>query len=131
MTHVKGGGRIAGAPELTLRFTRLEVDGNDYPIAADPWRVKGTDDLGESVAEIGGGAVVGGVVGGIAGHGSTKGIVTGAAVGAVLGTGVAVAMLFIAGEVLGHYAGARRWRGGFWMAVTGILLMGAIMALGG
>jgi len=45
--------------------------------------------------------------------------------------GVAVAMLFIAGEVLGHYAGARRWRGGFWMAVTGILLMGAIMALGG
>ena len=91
VTHVKGGGRIAGAPELTLRFTRLEVDGNDYPIAADPWRVKGKDDLGESVAEIGGGAVVGGVVGGIAGHGSTKGIVTGAAVGAVLGTGVAVA----------------------------------------
>ena len=45
--------------------------------------------------------------------------------------GVAVAMLFIAGEVLGHYAGARRWHGGFWMAVTGILLMGAIMALGG
>ncbi|HEU5154783.1 MAG TPA: hypothetical protein VFU03_08655 [Gemmatimonadales bacterium] len=91
VTHVKGGGRIAGAPELTLRFTRLEVDGNEYPIAADPWRVKGKDDLGESVAEIGGGAVVGGVVGGIAGHGSTKGIVTGAAVGAVLGTGVAVA----------------------------------------
>ena len=31
VTHVKGGGRIAGAPELTLRFTRLEVNGNDYP----------------------------------------------------------------------------------------------------
>ena len=91
VTYVKGGGRIAGAPELTLRFTRLEVNGNEYPVAADPWRVKGKDDLAESVAEIGGGAVVGGVVGGIAGHGSTNGIVTGAAVGAVLGTGVAVA----------------------------------------
>jgi hypothetical protein len=45
--------------------------------------------------------------------------------------GVAVAMLFLAGEVLGHYAGARRWRGGLWMAVTGVLLIAAIMALGG
>ncbi|QJR11222.1 hypothetical protein DSM104443_02295 [Usitatibacter rugosus] len=45
--------------------------------------------------------------------------------------GVAVAMLFLAGEVLGRYAGARPWRGGLWMAVTGILLMAAIMALGG
>jgi len=54
-----------------------------------------------------------------------------AAIAIRVSNGVAIAMLFIAGEVLGHYAGARRWRGGFWMAVTGILLMGAIMALGG
>jgi hypothetical protein len=54
-----------------------------------------------------------------------------AAVAIRASNGVAVAMLFIAGEVLGHYAGASRWRGGFWMAVTGVLLMGAIMALGG
>src|SRR4030095_6308414 len=32
VTHVKGGGRIAGAPELTLRFTELEVDGSRYDI---------------------------------------------------------------------------------------------------
>ena len=54
-----------------------------------------------------------------------------AAIAIRVSNGVAIAMLFVAGEVLGRYAGARRWIGGFWMAVTGILLMGAIMALGG
>jgi len=86
VTHSKDGGRIAGAPELTLRFTEMEVLGEDYPIMADPFRVVGKSDLGESAAEIGGGAVVGGIVGAITGH-----PVRGAAIGAVIGTGVAVA----------------------------------------
>jgi len=86
VTHAKGGGRIAGAPELTLRFTRLVSDGESYPIVAEPFRVRGKDDALESAAEIGGGAVVGGVVGAIAGS-----TVKGAVVGAILGTGVAVA----------------------------------------
>jgi hypothetical protein len=86
VTHSKDGGRIAGAPELTLRFTEMEVLGEDYPIRADPFRVVGKSDLGESAAEIGGGAVVGGIVGAITGH-----PVRGAAIGAVIGTGVAVA----------------------------------------
>ena len=90
VTHAKGGGRIAGAPELTLRFTSLSVNGKDYPVETDPFRVKGKDDLGESIAEIGGGAVVGGVVGGIAGNGAGD-VAKGAVVGAVIGTGVAVA----------------------------------------
>jgi hypothetical protein len=90
ITRVKGGGRIAGAPELTMRFTQMEVNGKEYPIAADPFRVRGKDDLPESIAEIGGGAVVGGVVGGIAGHGAGD-VAKGAVVGAVIGTGVAVA----------------------------------------
>lgn len=90
VTHTQGGGRIAGAPELTMRFTQMEVNGKDYPIAADPFRVRGKDDLPESIAEIGGGAVVGGVVGGIAGHGAGD-VAKGAVVGAVIGTGVAVA----------------------------------------
>jgi hypothetical protein len=81
VTHAEGGGRIAGAPELTLRFPRLVIDGHSYDITADPFRVRGKSDLGESVAEIGGGTVIGAVVGGL----------KGAAVGAVLGTGVAVA----------------------------------------
>jgi hypothetical protein len=86
VTHTKGGGRIAGAPELTLRFDRLEVDGRDYRIGTDPFRVKGKNDAVESVAEIGGGALVGGIVGAVAGD-----AVKGAVIGGVIGTGVAVA----------------------------------------
>lgn len=86
VTHSEGGGRIAGAPELTLRFTQLVVDGRSYPITAEPFRVRGKSDAAESAAEIGGGAVVGGIIGAVAGS-----TVKGAVVGAVLGTGVAVA----------------------------------------
>jgi hypothetical protein len=81
VTHAQGGGRIAGSPDLTLRFTKLEIDGNSYDIVADPWRVRGKSDLGESVAEIGGGTVIGAVVGGL----------KGAVIGGAIGTGVAVA----------------------------------------
>ena len=44
---------------------------------------------------------------------------------------VALAMLFLAGFALGHYAGYGRWRAGIKMAVLGTLLVGAIHALGG
>jgi hypothetical protein len=44
---------------------------------------------------------------------------------------VALAMLFIAGWMLSRYAGGSPWRGGTAMAVTGAVLMAAIMALGG
>jgi len=86
VTHIKGGGRLTGAPELTIRFNRMEVDGREYSIDAVPFRVRGRSSTGETAAEIGGGAVVGGVVGAIAGS-----AVKGAVIGAVLGTGVAVA----------------------------------------
>lgn len=89
VTHVKGGGRIAGAPELTLRFTELEVNGETHGLSADPFRIRGRSDAGESAKEIGGGAVAGGIVGGVLGGG--KGALKGAAAGAVIGTGVAVA----------------------------------------
>lgn len=86
VTHAKGGGRIAGAPELTIRFREMSVGGSSYPITAEPFRIRGKDDLVESVATIGGGAVVGGIVGTVAGS-----TVKGAVIGGVLGTGVAVA----------------------------------------
>jgi VIT1/CCC1 family predicted Fe2+/Mn2+ transporter len=44
---------------------------------------------------------------------------------------VALVMLFIAGWVLARYAGGSPWRGGAAMAVTGAVLIAAIMALGG
>ncbi|MGE5802606.1 MAG: hypothetical protein ACM358_10130 [Gemmatimonadota bacterium] len=81
VTHVKGGGRIAGAPELALHFTELELDGRTHSISTEMFSVKGKSDATESALEIGGGAVVGGVLRGA----------KGAIVGAAIGTGVAVA----------------------------------------
>ena len=89
VTRAQGGGRIAGAPELTLRFTALAIDGAIYALAADPFRVRGRSDAGESAATIGGGAVAGGIVGGLVGGG--KDVLKGAVAGAAIGTGVAVA----------------------------------------
>ena len=86
VTHAKGGGRIAGAPELTLRFTEMEVAGRSHRIVADPFRVRGKNDALQSVAEIGGGALAGGVIGAVAGDASK-----GAVIGGIVGTGVAVA----------------------------------------
>jgi hypothetical protein len=86
VVRARGGGRVAGAPDLTIRFTTLSLQGQRQEIAADPLRVRGKDDLGESAALIGGGAVIGGVVGALAGN-TTAGV----AAGAVIGTGTAVA----------------------------------------
>ena len=87
VTHSKGGGRVAGAPELTLRFNEMTVEGTDHRISADPFRLRGRNDAVQSAAMIGGGGIVGGVVGAVTG----AGVVEGAVVGAVLGTGVAIA----------------------------------------
>ena len=45
--------------------------------------------------------------------------------------GVALVTLFAAGWTLGRYAGASAWLGGVLMAALGIVLVGAIVALGG
>jgi VIT1/CCC1 family predicted Fe2+/Mn2+ transporter len=44
---------------------------------------------------------------------------------------IALAMLFLGGFALGHYAGYGRWKFGLMMAGLGTALVGAIMALGG
>jgi hypothetical protein len=44
---------------------------------------------------------------------------------------IALVMLFGAGLALGRYAGYGAWRAGFMMAILGVLLVGAIKALGG
>ena len=44
---------------------------------------------------------------------------------------IALAMLFLAGFALGRYAGYGAWRAGFVMALLGVVLVGAIKALGG
>lgn len=44
---------------------------------------------------------------------------------------IALVMLFLSGFALGRYAGYGSWRAGVAMAVLGVLLVGAIKALGG
>lgn len=86
VTHSKDGGRVAGAPELTIRFTSMEIDGEAVRLQSEPLRLKGKDDLGESAKQVGGGTVAGAVVGAIAGN-----VARGAILGAAVGTAVAVA----------------------------------------
>jgi hypothetical protein len=89
VTESKGGGRVAGAPVLALRFTDLVVDGARHSIDAEPYRAKGRNDLGKSAAQIGAGAVAGAVLGRVVG--GKGGTAKGAVVGAAAGTAVAVA----------------------------------------
>ena len=89
VTEAKGGGRIAGAPQLGLRFTEIEVDGDRRTISAQPFHVSGKNDAGKSAVQIGGGAVAGAILGRVVG--GKGGTAKGAVVGAAIGTGVAVA----------------------------------------
>ena len=89
VTEAKSGGRVAGAPELGVRFTQLEIDGEQHDISAGAFHVTGKSDAGESAAQIGGGAVAGGVLGTVLG--GKGGTLKGAVVGAAIGTGVALA----------------------------------------
>jgi hypothetical protein len=47
VAEAKRSGRIAGAPELSLRFTDLEVDGERHPISAQSFYVTGRNDAGK------------------------------------------------------------------------------------
>jgi VIT1/CCC1 family predicted Fe2+/Mn2+ transporter len=44
---------------------------------------------------------------------------------------IALLMLFLGGFALGRYAGYGAWRAAFAMTALGVLLVGAILALGG
>lgn len=87
VTHAKGGGRVAGAPELTIRITSLAVGGDEHPISAVPFRFRGKNDAKESVLAIAGGAVAGAVLGEVVADRAIEGAV----IGAAAGTAVAVA----------------------------------------
>jgi VIT1/CCC1 family predicted Fe2+/Mn2+ transporter len=48
-----------------------------------------------------------------------------------LSQGIGLAMLFLSGSALGHYAGFGTWRSGFTMLAIGVALVGLVIALGG
>jgi len=86
ITELKRGGRVSGRAKLALSITQLETEGHAYPIATDPFVVRGKSETKNTLKKVIGGAVVGGVVGGVAGS-----VGKGVLIGTVLGTGVAVA----------------------------------------
>jgi VIT1/CCC1 family predicted Fe2+/Mn2+ transporter len=49
----------------------------------------------------------------------------------IVSRGIALAMLFLGGLALGHYAGYGHWKAGFIMVGLGTSLVAAIIALGG
>lgn len=87
VTHAKGGGRVAGAPELTIRVTSLAIGGDEHSIGAIPFRFRGRDDAKRSALAIAGGAVAGAVLGEVVADRAIEGAV----IGAAAGTAIAIA----------------------------------------
>jgi hypothetical protein len=75
--------RIGGKPKLMLDFRRLTVEGREYEIVTDPFRVEGKSETKKDVKRTVGGAVVGGVLGAITGN-TKRGILIGTAAGAAV-----------------------------------------------
>ena len=81
VTETKQAGQLAGAPELALTLTALDLGGQTYPLQTDQFKVKGPNKAGGTAGKAVFGALLGAMIGGMAGGG------TGAAVGAVAGGG--------------------------------------------
>ncbi|MGI9103972.1 MAG: hypothetical protein ACR2IF_16145 [Terriglobales bacterium] len=82
-------GRLSDPGELELQLTSISFGGRTYPIASEPYAIKGESHTKSNVTKIGGGAAAGAIIGAIAGGG--KGAAIGTVVGAGAGTGVAAA----------------------------------------
>jgi hypothetical protein len=91
ISGVKHAGELTGSPELALQLTSLDLNGRNYPIDSDQFRVKGPSKTGRTVGNAIGGALLGTIIGGAAGGGG------GAAIGAVAG-GVGGTALSAAGN---------------------------------
>jgi len=81
IAEVKHAGQLTGSPELALQMNAISIDGHDYPVESDLFKVKGPSKTGRTVGNTIGGALIGALIGGAAGGGS------GAAIGAVAGGG--------------------------------------------
>ncbi len=81
LAEVKHAGELTGSPELALQMTSLDIDGHNYPVSSDLFKVKGPSKTGRTVGNAIGGALIGAIIGGAAGGGG------GAAIGAVAGGG--------------------------------------------
>jgi hypothetical protein len=85
VTEVKKAGNLAGAPELALKLTSLDLGGQNYPVETDLFKVKGPGKGGQTAGNVVGGAIMGAIIGGAVGRGP------GAAIGAAAGAGAGTA----------------------------------------
>ncbi len=89
VTQVKQAGAVGGSPELALKLDSLDMGGTSYPLAVDPYQVKGPNKAGRTFGNAFGGALLGAVIGGAVGGGG--GAAIGAGAGAVGGTAATAA----------------------------------------
>jgi outer membrane biosynthesis protein TonB len=85
VVEAKNAAHFSGASSLTLRLTRLMVNGKSYEVESDQWSRQGVTRGKNTAEKVGGGAALGAIIGAIAGGG--KGAAIGGAVGAGAGTG--------------------------------------------
>jgi hypothetical protein len=89
VVDVKKSGALGGSPELALKLDSLDLGGQSYALASDPFSVKGPNKAGRTVGNAFGGAVLGAIIGGAVGGG--EGAAIGAGAGAVGGTAATAA----------------------------------------
>jgi hypothetical protein len=87
--EAKEAGRVKGRAAIALRFDRLQVWDDSYPIRTARIAREAEATKGEDATKIGIGAGAGAVIGAVAG--GKKGALVGSAVGAGAGTGVVMA----------------------------------------
>jgi hypothetical protein len=97
IVEAKKPGVLAGAPDLQIKLTSLEMGGKSYPVYSYLFRIAGENKSKTTVKDASRGSVVGAVAGGVASGVSKNGVVAsnsdkavsmlaGAAVGAGVGT---------------------------------------------
>ncbi len=80
----KQAGTLGGRPELALQLTAVQLEGNSYPLTAEPFYVRGPSKTGHTIGSAFGGALLGALVGGAFGGGGAA--LVGGAIGGVGGT---------------------------------------------
>jgi hypothetical protein len=89
VVDVKKAGALGGSPELALKLDSLDLGGQNFALASDPFSVKGPNKAGRTAGNAFGGAILGAIIGGAVGGGG--GAAIGAGAGAVGGTAASAA----------------------------------------
>jgi len=89
ISEVKHAGQLTGSAELALQLTSLDMNGRQYPLDTDQFKVKGPSKTGHTIGNAIGGALIGTIIGGAAGGGG--GAAIGAVAGGTAGTAVSAA----------------------------------------